>query len=145
MSVSVVSKLMERSYRYCYEFFTRLVSRLSIPVGSVVVEVYVTSGFKGRRGRYEGDKVPVLVIVSRDGYEEYIPMISMEGGKVEEVITSKISRGSTIMTDEFKCYGVLENLGYILRKNMQGGDVYINNYENRASLLRPWSSKHTEN
>jgi len=29
MSVSVVSKLMERSYRYCYELFTRFLPRLS--------------------------------------------------------------------------------------------------------------------
>jgi len=33
------------------------------------------------RGRYEGDKIPVMVIVSRYGGEEYIPMMSMEGSK----------------------------------------------------------------
>jgi len=33
MSVSAVSKLMERSYRYCYKLFTRFLPRLSISMG----------------------------------------------------------------------------------------------------------------
>jgi len=47
-----------------------------------VDEVYVSAGFKGRRrgrGRYEGDKIPIMVMVSRYGGEDYIPMSSMEG------------------------------------------------------------------
>jgi len=96
-----------------------------------------------RRGRYDGDKIPVMVMVSRYGGEEYIPMTSMEGSKVEEVVTSRIYDGSTIMTDEFKSYGIL---GYIHEKHSEReyarGYVHINNCENRASLLRTWLSKH---
>jgi len=99
------------------------------------------------RGRYENDKIPVMVIVSRYGGEEYIPMMSMEGGKIEEVVTSRIYAGSTIMTDEFKSYGIL---GYIhetvkhSEREYARGEAHINNCENRASLLRPWLSKHRE-
>jgi len=81
MSVSVVSKLMERSYRYCYKLFTSFLPRLSTSIESFygvveVDEVCVSAGLKGRRrgkGRYESDKIPVMVMVSRYGDEEYIP------------------------------------------------------------------------
>jgi len=49
------------------------------------------------------------------------------------------------MTNEFKSYGVL---GYIYEtvKNSEReyarGDIHINNCENKASILRPWLSKH---
>jgi len=43
---------------------------------------------------------------------------------------------------------VLESLGYIHEgvkhpeREYARGDIHINNYENRASLLRPWLAKH---
>lgn len=100
------------------------------------------------RGRYESDKVPVMVIVPMDGDEEYILMISMDSSKIEEVVISRISRGSVIMTDGFKSYGVLESLGYIhetvkhSEREYAKGDVHINNCENGASILRPCLAKH---
>jgi len=70
-------------------------------------------------------------------------MMSMEGGKIENTVTSRIYGGSTIMTDEFKSYGIL---GYIHEKHSEKeyarGDIHINNCENRAPILRPWLSKH---
>jgi len=63
---------MERSYRYCYKLSTKFLPTLSTSIESFygvveVDEVYVIAGLNGR---YEGDKVPVMVIVSRDGGEE---------------------------------------------------------------------------
>jgi len=69
VSVSAVSKLMGKPYRYCYELFTRFLPRLSISIGSFygVVEVdgvYVSTGLKVRGGgRYEGDKVLSWILI----------------------------------------------------------------------------------
>jgi len=123
--------------------------------------MYVSSGLKGRRrvnarrrglkrrgrGRYESDKIPIMVMVSTYGGEEYIPMMSMESIKIEDTVTSRIYGGSTIMTDEFKSYSVLERLVYIhetvkhSEREYARGEAHINSCENRASLLRPWAIK----
>jgi transposase-like protein len=81
-------------------------------------------------------------MISRDGCEGYIPMRSMVSSKIVEVLTSRISRGSIIMTAECNSYVVLDGLGYMhetvkcSEREYAMGEAHINNCENRASPLR---------
>jgi hypothetical protein len=63
----------------------------------------------------------------------------MESGKVEEVVTGRISGGLMITTDEFKSYGVLDGLGYrheaVKHSNRQYArrEAHINVFRSRVS------------
>ena len=127
-------------------------------------ETFVTAGLKGRghrelirslgrmprrrglsrrgRGNYYSDRVPVMILVSRDGDERYSTLITMSSEEVKEAVRNCVEGGSTIYTDEYPSYNILDGMGYVHESvnHSKGeyvrGDVHINNCENRAGLLK---------
>jgi len=103
-----------------------------------------------RRGRssWIHDKPAVFILVGRRGGGDYAPSINVEAEAAIEIVGRHILKNSTIYTDSFKSYLGLSRLSYIHEyvNHSEGewvrGECYINNCENRASILRPWLSIH---
>jgi len=94
------------------------------------------------------DKPAVFILVGRGGGEDYVPSRNVESETAIKIVGRRVQKGSTIYTDSFKSYLGLSETGYRHEyvKHSEGewvrGECHINNWENRASILRPWLSKH---
>jgi transposase-like protein len=161
-----------RSFRRIMCSVRRYVRRYWRVSGAVEVdEAYVDAGLKGRgnrgrimllgrgprcrglragrgRGGWDKDVIPVFTIVGRNGHEVYIPSRDVSGESVARIASRRVEAGSSMYTDSFPSYSILQNMGYrhdyvnhSLREYARG-EVHINNCEKRASLLRPWLSVH---
>lgn len=51
-------------------------------------------------------------MVERGGGEDYVPSSDVSGDTVEKVVGRRVSKDSTVYTDAFTSYSVLDELGY---------------------------------
>ncbi len=90
---------------------------------------------EGAQGRSTKSKVPVIGIFERDGRVYALPVKRTDGETVKEVVEGSVKKGTTIYTDEWGSYNVLNkeykrevvqhSAGEYVR-----GDVHTNNLEN---------------
>jgi len=139
-------------------------------------EVYIVAGHKGlpmevakagRKGRRRrlrgkrghgtlaGDKPPVLGLLQRNG-EVCIRMLpNVQQVTIQPIITSRVTPGSQVYTDEYDIYDRLSEWGYQHKKvNHSAGEyardedgdgfheVHVNTLEGFWSLLRSWLRPH---
>jgi len=122
------------------------------------------AGRKGRRrrlrgkrghGTLAGDKPPVLGLLQRNG-EVCIRMLpNVQQVTIQPIITSRVTPGSQVYTDEYDIYDRLSEWGYQHKKvNHSAGEyardedgdgfheVHVNTLEGFWSLLRSWLRPH---
>lgn len=112
---------------------------------------------RGKRGRgtLAGDKPPVLGLLQRNG-EVCIRMLpNVQQVTIQPIITSSVTAGSQVYTDEYDIYDRLSEWGYQHKKvNHSAGEyardedgdgfheVHVNTLEGFWSLLRSWLRPH---
>lgn len=129
-------------------------------------DFYVNAGLKGRtyhdrpgrparskglkpplgRGSYDKDTLMILYLQERDGPLFLEPVIHESPIRKVKAL---VEEGSTIYTDEWTPYQVLEALGYMHEAvnhslgEYARGDVHVNHDESIVSLFKPWLAKHS--
>ncbi len=100
-------------------------------------------GLKHRgRGDYEGDKVPVFALIQRDGDRMFTAAKDATEETVKKLAETCIEPGTTIYTDEYLSYKILDRIGYRhkyvnhSKREYAHGDVHINTCESDFSVLR---------
>ena len=156
-----------RTLRRRIERFARALDSPSLSLcGPVEIdEVYVATGLKARerdgrsrsrglstrgRGSYEGDKLPVFILVDRGTGQRYVvPAKSAEESTVRLLLAASEEEPLTVYTDGFRAYDPLDDDERFHRESVihaegeyADGDVHVNTCESHGSLLRPWLSPH---
>jgi len=171
-SMNSISWLLDTSYMTVFRASRRLLLRLNQPIAELqgeveVDEVYQTAGLKGRnnsilikllsrklrrrglkrrgRGTYREDKVPVFAFIERGGRR----LFATARDVTEETILAKpcIKAGSTVYTDNFTSYNVLNDLYRHETVNHSTGEyargeAHVNTCEGEFSVFRPFISIH---
>ena len=170
-SMNSISWLLYTSYMTVFRASRRLLLRLNQPIAELqgeveVDEVYQTAGLKGRnnsilikllsrkprrrglkrgRGTYREDKVPVFAFIERGGRR----LFATARDVTEETILAKpcIKAGSTVYTDNFTSYNVLNDLYRHETVNHSTGEyargeAHVNTCEGEFSVFRPFISIH---
>jgi len=167
-SILSISWFLGRSYMTIFRALKKLILHIGEEMQPVKMsgdvecdELYVTAGLKGRnnstcikrlgreprcrglkrrgRGTWGEDKPPIFILVERGGGEDYVPSSDVSGGTVEKVVGRRVSKDSTVYTDAFTSYSVLDELGYrhVGVNHSAGeyvrGEAHVNGCENRGS------------
>lgn len=115
----------------------------SVPFGSSqpveVDETYV--GGRGRyvRGRGSKAKVPVFGMVQRKGRVHATVVPNVARKTLFPLLEEKISKGSTVMTDEFIVYRPLGIIGYDHRMVEHGTHEYVRGENHTNTMEGYWS------
>lgn len=112
---------------------------------------------KGHRGRgtAETEKPPIFGIVARNGEVMLQMLPNVQQQTIQPLITTTVSEGSCIYTDEYTIYGRLKEWGYQHKTVNHGAgeyardedkdgfhEVHVNTIEGIWSLLRSWLRPH---
>jgi transposase-like protein len=112
---------------------------------------------RGKRGRgtSSDEKNPVLGLVERGGLVRLQVLDNVQKQTIMPIITTCVSAGSTMYTDEYSIYNSLDTHGYAHKTVNHGqgeyardedGDgfheVHCNSIEGVWSLLRSWLRPH---
>jgi len=97
-------------------------------------ESYFGGHRKGHRGRYLGDKIPVMGILERNGQVHVHLLKDVTADSLLALTVKTVRRGSIVYTDKYLGYDALMFCGYThLRvdhgKRFAQGQVYINGLE----------------
>lgn len=172
-----LSWLLGRSYMTTFKALKKLVLCIGVELQPVKMsgavecdELYITAGLKGRnnsqrikrlgrkprcrglkrrgRGTWDEDKPPIFILVERGGDEDYLPSSDVSSDTVKKIFGRRVSKDSTVYTDAFTSYSVLDELGYrhVEVNHSAGeyvkGEAHVNGCENRGSLFRVWFACH---
>ncbi len=175
VSTRSISWLLDTSYMTMFHMFKNILKRCSKSRhrlhGVVEVdELYQNSGLKGRnnsslikilgrkprrrglkhrgRGNYEGDKVPVFALIQRDGDKVFTAAKDVTEETIEELVETYIEPGTTIYTDDYPSYNILDRMGYRheyvnhSKRKYARDNVHINTCEGEFSVLRTFMRIH---
>ena len=109
-----------------------------------VDETYVGGKSReARRGRGSERKIPVMVLVERDGKAVSKPVKRVDADTLQSAIKESVDKNSRIITDEWSAYrGIGKEFdgGHDVIKHLNGvyidGDIYTNTAESFFALLK---------
>jgi transposase-like protein len=121
------------TYKTAWRMFTLIRSRLddeSDPFGGEstdveIDETYVGGKRKGKRGRGAEGKTPVLGMVQRKGELKAIAVPDTKRKTVMPIIEGTVKEGTTVHTDEYSVYDILESKGYVHKRVMHSQKIYV--------------------
>ncbi len=110
-------------------------------VGGLEKNKHKSKRTKGAQGRSAKTKTPVLGILERDGKVYAIPVADTKAKTIVPIIETKVEKGSTVYTDEWKSYRTLSqdyDHQFINHSASQyvDGAIHTNNIENFWSLMK---------
>jgi len=147
----VSAKEIERQIGVTYKTAWRMAKQIRLGLANKNIslfgivetdETYYGGKKKGKRGRGADGKTPVFGMVERGGNVKASVVPNVQTKTIQPIINKTISKGTTIMTDEYPIYNQLPKNGYVRKvvKHAIGeyvrGDVHTNNIEGFWSQLK---------
>jgi transposase-like protein len=93
----------------------------------------------GKRGRGASGKTPVVGIAERKGGIRLEVTEDTKAKTLDKIITDNVVPGSTVMTDEYRPYGHVTQLGYKHRRVNHGSRSFVVGQKHTNTIEGAWS------
>lgn len=135
--LGVTYKTAWRMAKQIRQLFTEEIDPLT---GTVEAdETYIGGIRRGKRGRGAEGKTPVVGIVERQGKVKAVVTSNTKASTVMPLIKANVQAGSTLMTDEYKSYDKVQNLGYDHQTVNHGSKKYVEGIKHTNTIEGFWS------
>jgi len=144
----VSAKELERQLGVTYKCAWRLAKQIRIlfaqsnnPLSGVVEadETYIGGIRKGKRGRGAKNKTAVFGMVQRKGAVRAEVVDSIKIKTIQPIIDRQVTKGSSIVTDEFNVYNQVKKSGYEHYTIQHGIGEYVRGLVHSNSIEGFWS------